>query len=126
MAAPTQVSSSINNKITQQQNDKKLIELINGLRLAIQNGEIQSLTTNNKSSTNESLTNRNIANSSFANVNNLSNQTFNYIINWLKQQSQTNEVNINKIIFLIIEPRETNPWFYLQIYFTFREINFIN
>ena len=61
--------------------DKQLIDLINGLTLAIQRGEItlnqqQQQQQNNK-------------NQSFANVNNLSNQTFNYIINWLKQQSQS-------------------------------------
>ena len=60
--------------------DKQLIDLINGLTLAIQRGEI---------TLNQQQQNKNQSIPTFANVNNLSNQTFNYIINWLKQQSQT-------------------------------------
>ena len=101
----------MNNILSQQQSqnqviaDKQLIELVNGLTLAIQRGEISLnqqqnlLNTNNKTHINNSVP-------TFANVNNLSNQTFNYIINWLKQQGQvppgaisSNEVRSFFIVF---------------------------
>lgn len=71
-------------------NDTSFIELIKELKLAIENGQV--------------LTNsiQEPSNANIANVNNLSNQTFNYIINWLKQQQcqqqqqqqQQNEVSV--------------------------------
>jgi uncharacterized membrane protein required for colicin V production len=74
----------MNNNNNSNGGDKQLIDLINGLTLAIQRGEI---------TLNQQQQNKNQSIPTFANVNNLSNQTFNYIINWLKQQSQTTASN---------------------------------
>jgi hypothetical protein len=71
--------------------DKQLIDLINGLTLAIQRGEISL------NQQQQQQQNKNQSMPTFANVNNLSNQTFNYIINWLKQQSQTTTTALNGV-----------------------------
>jgi hypothetical protein len=74
--------------VNRHNNDTKIIEFMQDLKEAIQNGEFQQYedTCNaaNETEAAELVGNSNLAN--IINVNNLSNQTFNYIINWLKQQ----------------------------------------
>ncbi len=90
----------MNQQHQQEEKDKQLLEFISGLQLAFQNGELllktnqQNLLNNNKNTNSIQQQQQYSASTTFANVNNLSNQTFNYIINWLKQQSQANEVII--------------------------------
>ena len=71
-------------------NDSKVIEFINDLKRAIQTGEFQQqLKSNSDATDSQSLS----VISNLINVDNLSNQTFSYIINWLKQQQQHTDEN---------------------------------
>jgi hypothetical protein len=69
-------------KLIDDKNDKRLLEFMNEIKQAIQNGSFEPPQQPNDSGS--------IQNSL---ISNLSNQTFNYIINWLKQQATTNEVS---------------------------------
>ena len=77
-------------------NDTKIIEFMQDLREAIQNGEFQRYEQQLEENSNKENNNLNESSekpvsgqiSNLINVNNLSNQTFNYIINWLKQQNK--------------------------------------
>jgi hypothetical protein len=90
-------------------NNAKLIEFIHDLKEAIQNGEFQSSNSNVKLQQQLQLHNHQQQNKlqeqiqqyePINNVNNLSNQTFNYIINWLKQQQfQIDENKVNYFYF---------------------------
>jgi hypothetical protein len=85
--------------------DQRVLEFIRELKQAIENGEFQNQAAIKGNDSNSASNNENDDQSKIINVNNLSNQTFNYIINWLKQQSQANEVivlhflSILKIIY---------------------------
>ena len=101
-----------NNKKNNNNNNTKLIEFIQDLKEAIQNGEFHSnAITNfnnlsNQQHHQEQQQQQQIYKSeqqyeTINNVNNLSNQTFNYIINWLKQQQF--QIEDNKVfIFLMM------------------------
>lgn len=85
-----QITSS--NGSTMTTTDKRVIDFIKELKQAIDNGEFQQHAKNEGNDANTETINDNEDRNKIMNVNNLSNQTFNYIINWLKQQSQVNEV----------------------------------
>lgn len=82
--------------------DHKIIEFMQDLKAAIQSGEFQRYEqqlVDSKQQTNSQFSNGETIDcqqqppmSSLLNVNNLSNQTFNYIINWLKQQNKVRYV----------------------------------
>ena len=91
-------------------NDTKVIELIQDLKEAIENGQFQPNHSdsakqdsfyNDNANTAENGAEAQQANlsviSNLITVDNLSNQTFSYIINWLKQQQSLNEEN--KVIY---------------------------
>lgn len=91
-------------------NDTKVIELIQDLKEAIENGQFQPNNSDNAKQDSFYNENGNTAESggeaqqanlsvisNLINVDNLSNQTFSYIINWLKQQQSLNEEN--KVIY---------------------------
>ena len=72
--------------------NSKIIEFMQDLKSAIENGQFQ----NNEDQINIEMNNdfeNNIQISNLLNVNNLSNQTFSYIINWLRQQ-QNQQIQI--------------------------------
>ena len=95
-------NSNINNKT----NNKKLIEFIHDLKQAIQNGEFQTYNAN--TNLQQQLLHNHHRQlqeqqqyETINNVNNLSNQTFNYIINWLKQQQF--QIDENKVNFFFLK-----------------------
>ena len=99
-------------------NDSKVVEFINDLKRAIQTGEFQqqlkSTPTDDQQSDSQSMT----VISNLINVDNLSNQTFNYIINWLKQQQPPNTYE-NKVNTLILT-HEKRPFIWdLLLYHNF-------
>jgi hypothetical protein len=67
-------------KLSAEQNDKRLVNFMNEIKQAIQNGNFEQPQVHSHT---DSL--------QYSLISNLSNQTFNYIINWLKQQ--TNEAS---------------------------------
>jgi hypothetical protein len=95
-----------------QLSQNQLIEFINDLKDAIQNGHFNESNNNTTSSSSSSTsstssstitttsttialneTNTNLTNNiNLKNVNNLSNQTFSYIISWLKHQQQLAQI----------------------------------
>lgn len=89
-----QTNKKNNNNNHNHHNNTKLIEFIHDLKEAIQNGEFQQAnTTPSHTKINGNLQQQlKLHNQhhqqyeTISNVNNLSNQTFSYIINWLKQQ----------------------------------------
>lgn len=88
-------------------NNTKLIEFIHDLKEAIQNGEFQTNNNNNYSNNQHYLHHQQHQQQeqqqqyeTINHVNNLSNQTFNYIINWLKQQQF--QIDENKVCYLKI------------------------
>jgi hypothetical protein len=113
--AVSEQSDNISTANVNKHNDEtRIIEFMHDLKEAIQNGQFQcyenqqslqikeeyneqSMNVNENDSlpigtgANQSLN----AISNLINVNNLSNQTFNYIINWLKQQK--NQIEENKV-----------------------------
>lgn len=105
---PATKSESIStSNVDRHNNDTKILEFMQDLKEAIQNGEFQrceqqeelksgepSKATQNEADQEQSTPIASIAN--LINVNNLSNQTFNYIINWLKQQ-QLQQLEENKV-----------------------------
>lgn len=94
-AGITQSISTAN--VHRHNNDTKIIEFMQDLKEAIQSGEFQSYgetTEKHQDDSRDQSSDPNI--SSLINVNNLSNQTFNYIINWLKQQ-QLQQTDENKV-----------------------------
>lgn len=99
-----------------------IVLLMNQLKLAIQNGDLPSFNEDITTQHQHKLHNNNNSNTStskstinnndnvklnqqqyqtiYTNVNNLSNQTFNYIINWLKQQNHAVTMNtLNEVSF---------------------------
>lgn len=92
--------------------DSKVIDFINDLKRAIQTGEFQQqLKADEQQQEQNSLS----VISNLINVDNLSNQTFSYIVNWLKEQQpspspqtslsqQQNHIDDenNKVIFLSV------------------------
>ncbi len=94
--------------VNRHNNDTRILEFMQDLKEAIQNGEFQQCeqTRNAANKQTESSTESNeINDGNLINVNNLSNQTFNYIINWLKQQQiqNTDEKVIRMLFFLLIK-----------------------
>lgn len=98
----TESISTVN--VDRHNTDHKIIEFMQDLKAAIQSGEFQryeqQLADKQQANGQFSTCDSNECQapmSSLLNVNNLSNQTFNYIINWLKQQNkETNLVSNNK------------------------------
>ena len=95
--------------INRHNNDTKILEFMQDLKEAIQSGEFQRYEQHEdtKAGHETETDQENGVPSSIAsliNVNNLSNQTFNYIINWLKQQQlqqlEENKVWINNFHFM--------------------------
>lgn len=92
----TESISTVN--VDRHNTDHKIIEFMQDLKAAIQSGEFQRYEQqldDSKEQTNSQLSSGDSNDcqqqppmSSLLNVNNLSNQTFNYIINWLKQQNK--------------------------------------
>ena len=98
--------------------DTKVIDFINDLKRAIQTGEFQQqlkTTSNNSNEQNSSDKNSLSVISNLINVDNLSNQTFSYIVNWLKEQQPPNvEHEENKVNFntQLHPKRDFNGYYY--------------
>jgi len=95
--------------------DSKVIDFINDLKRAIQTGEFQQQLKSDELNNQDQQQNSLSVISNLINVDNLSNQTFSYIVNWLKEQQpspspqtslsqQQNQIDDehNKVIFEVL------------------------
>ena len=89
------MSTSLASSSSAYTSDTKVIDFINDLKRAIQTGEFQQQlkSTSNDNNANEQEQHSLSVISNLINVDNLSNQTFSYIINWLKEQQPTQSQN---------------------------------
>ena len=115
---PCHYATASTANLNKHNNDTRIVEFIHDLKEAIQNGEFQQMDEppppqqQSPANENEKIIAEQSAQSitmisSLINVNNLSNQTFNYIISWLKQQQH--QIEENKVIeFSNININKTN------------------
>ena len=104
--------------------ETKVIDFINDLKRAIQTGEFQQQLKSDEQNQEQQQQNSLSVISNLINVDNLSNQTFSYIVNWLKEQQpspspqtslshQQNHVDDenNKVIFSVFTDKRLRSFF---------------